>query len=57
MEPRIDAETIERFEAKLAASLYRLWNRMSSGGYFPPPVKAVPIPKKSGRAGVGQSRR
>ena len=44
----IDAETIERFEAKLAASLYRLWNRMSSGSYFPPPVKAVPIPKKSG---------
>ena len=44
----IDAETIERFETKLAASLYRLWNRMSSGSYFPPPVKAVPIPKKSG---------
>ena len=44
----IDAETIERFETKLAPSLYRLWNRMSSGSYFPPPVKAVPIPKKSG---------
>jgi RNA-directed DNA polymerase len=44
----IDAETIERFEMKLAANLYKLWNRMSSGSYFPPPVKAVPIPKKSG---------
>ena len=44
----IDAETIERFEMKLAANLYKLWNRTSSGSYFPPPVKAVPIPKKSG---------
>src|SRR3954464_6733649 len=44
----IDAETIERFETKLAANLYKLWNRMASGSYFPPPVKAVPIPKKSG---------
>src|SRR5271165_4266930 len=44
----IDTETIERFETKLAANLYKLWNRMSSGSYFPPPVKAVPIPKKSG---------
>ena len=44
----IDAETIERFKTKLAANLYKLWNRMSSGSYFPPPVKAVPIPKKSG---------
>ena len=44
----IDAETIERFETKLAANLYKLWNWMSSGSYFPPPVKAVPIPKKSG---------
>jgi retron-type reverse transcriptase len=47
----IDAETIERFETKLAANLYKLWNRMSSGSYFPPPAKGVPIPKKSG--GVG----
>jgi RNA-directed DNA polymerase len=44
----IDAETIERFEEKLGDNLYRIWNRMSSGSYFPPPVKAVPIPKKSG---------
>ena len=44
----IDAETIERFENKLGDNLYRLWNRMSAGSYFPLPVKAVPIPKKSG---------
>ena len=44
----IDAETIEQFEAKLGPNLYKLWNRMSSGSYFPPAVKAVPIPKKSG---------
>src|SRR6201984_3039091 len=44
----IDAETIERFEQKLGDNLYRIWNRMSSGSYFPPPVKAVPIPKKNG---------
>jgi RNA-directed DNA polymerase len=44
----IDSETIERFEARLGDNLYKLWNRMCSGSYFPPPVKAVPIPKKSG---------
>jgi RNA-directed DNA polymerase len=44
----IDAETIERFEEKLGDNLYKVWNRMSSGSYFPPAVKAVPIPKKSG---------
>ena len=44
----IDAETIERFENKLGDNLYKLWNRLTSGSYFPPPVKAVPIPKKSG---------
>ena len=44
----IDAETIERFEEKLGDNLYKVWNRMSSGSYLPPAVKAVPIPKKSG---------
>jgi RNA-directed DNA polymerase len=44
----IDNESIALFEAHLKDNLYRLWNRMSSGSYFPPPVKAVPIPKKSG---------
>lgn len=44
----VDQESIEQFESKLKDNLYKLWNRMSSGSYFPPPVKAVPIPKKSG---------
>src|SRR5260370_13887615 len=38
----------EAFEADLKGNLYRIWNRMSSGSYFPPPVRAAPIPKKSG---------
>ena len=44
----VDEESIEAFEANLKDNLYRLWNRMSSGSYFPPSVKAVAIPKKSG---------
>ena len=44
----IDEETIEKFEENLKDNLYKIWNRMSSGSYFPPPVKAVEIPKKSG---------
>lgn len=44
----VDKETIADFEANLKNNLYRIWNRMSSGTYFPPPVKAVPIPKKNG---------
>jgi RNA-directed DNA polymerase len=44
----VDGQTIEAFEADLGRNLYRIWNRMSSGSYFPPPVRAVPIPKKSG---------
>ena len=44
----IDAETIEQFEEKLGDNLYKVWNRMSSGSYLPPAVRAVPIPKKSG---------
>jgi RNA-directed DNA polymerase len=44
----VDGESIEAFEAKLGENLYKLWNRMASGSYFPPPVKAVAIPKKSG---------
>jgi len=35
-------------DSGLKNNLYRLWNRMSSGSYFPPPVKAVEIPKASG---------
>lgn len=44
----IDGQTIGEFEADLSKNLYRIWNRMSSGTYFPPPVRAVPIPKKTG---------
>lgn len=44
----VDKETLEIFEQNLKGNLYKIWNRMSSGSYFPPPVKSVPIPKKSG---------
>lgn len=44
----VDNESILEFERKLRKNLYKIWNRMSSGCYHPPPVKAVPIPKKSG---------
>jgi RNA-directed DNA polymerase len=44
----VDRESIEMFEGKLSDNLYKLWNRLCSGSYFPPPVKGVPIPKKSG---------
>ena len=44
----IDEESIAKFEENLKDNLYKIWNRMSSGTYFPPPVKAVEIPKKSG---------
>jgi len=43
-----DAESIEMFEQDLKNNLYRIWNRMSSGTYFPPPVRTVAIPKKDG---------
>ena len=41
----VDGVTIEQFDQDVKNNLYRLWNRMSSGSYFPPPVKAVEIPK------------
>ena len=44
----IDQQSIEDFEADLKNNLYKLWNRMSSGSYFPPSVKGVNIPKKQG---------
>jgi group II intron reverse transcriptase/maturase len=44
----IDDETIVMFEQNLSKNLYKLWNRMSSGSYFPPPVKQVEIPKAKG---------
>jgi RNA-directed DNA polymerase len=44
----VDHQSLADFEKNLKDNLYKIWNRMSSGTYFPSPVKAVPIPKKSG---------
>jgi group II intron reverse transcriptase/maturase len=48
-----DGVTIEQFETRLKDNLYRLWNRMSSGSYFPGSVRAVEIPKKGGTRVLG----
>jgi RNA-directed DNA polymerase len=45
----VDEESIAEFEADLKGNLFKLWNRMSSGTYFPPPVLAVEIPKADGK--------
>ena len=44
----VDGMSIDDFESDLRNNLYKIWNRMSSGTYFPPPVKAVEIPKPHG---------
>jgi len=44
----VDGQSISAFEANLSDNLYKLWNRMSSGSYFPPPVRRVDIPKANG---------
>src|ERR687890_797998 len=44
----VDGQSIEAFETDLKGNLYKIWNRMSSGSYFPPPVRAVEIPKPHG---------
>jgi RNA-directed DNA polymerase len=44
----VDRQSVEEFEADLRNNLYKIWNRMSSGTYFPPPVRAVEIPKPHG---------
>ncbi len=46
--PGVDDVTIAEFEQDLKGNLYKIWNRMSSGTYFPPPVRAVEIPKAHG---------
>jgi group II intron reverse transcriptase/maturase len=46
--PGVDGVSLAEFEADLKNNLYKIWNRMSSGSYFPPPVKAVQIPKSHG---------
>ena len=45
----VDGQSIEQFEENRDRNLYKIWNRMSSGSYFPPPVKAVEIPKAGGK--------
>jgi RNA-directed DNA polymerase len=45
----VDGQTIEELEADLMNNLYKLWNRMSSGSHFPPPVRRVDIPKSDGK--------
>jgi len=45
----VDAISMEQFDTDLSKNLYKLWNRMASGSYFPPPVKEVEIPKKDGK--------
>jgi RNA-directed DNA polymerase len=44
----VDGQSVAAFEENLQGNLYKLWNRLSSGSYFPPPVRAVEIPKKTG---------
>ena len=44
----VDGQSISEFEEDLKRNLYKLWNRLSSGTYFPPPVRGVEIPKKAG---------
>jgi RNA-directed DNA polymerase len=44
----VDGQSIADFEAELSNNLYKLWNRLSSGSYFPPPVRRVDIPKANG---------
>jgi RNA-directed DNA polymerase len=46
----VDEQSIGAFEANLSGNLYTLWNRLSSGSYMPPPVRAVEIPKADGRS-------
>src|SRR3954454_9490695 len=46
--PGVDKQTLDDFEKDLKGNLYKIWNRMSSGSYFPPAVKGVEIPKTHG---------
>jgi len=45
----VDGQSIEQFEQDLKGNLYKLWNRMSSGCYFPPPVRMAELPKPGGK--------
>jgi RNA-directed DNA polymerase len=48
----VDEQSIQEFEQNPSGNLYKLWNRLSSGSYFPPPVRAVEIPKRDGSSRV-----
>jgi len=48
----VDDVSVEDFEKNLKRNLYKIWNRMSSGTYFPPPVRSVEIPKNDGKGGI-----
>ena len=47
--PGVDGQDLDAFESDLEGNLYKIWNRMSSGTWFPPPVRAVEIPKPHSR--------
>ena len=51
----IDKQSIGDFEADLSSHLYRVWNRLSSGSYYPPGVKGVDIPMRGGKTRQGAS--
>ena len=53
----VDQESLEDFEKDLKSNLYKIWNRMSSGSYFPPPVRLVEIRKHKAEPGRWVSRR
>ena len=51
--PGVDGQSIAAFEERLEDNLYKVWNRMSSGTWFPPPVRAVEVPKPGGTRTLG----
>ena len=55
--PGVDGQSIAAFEERLEDNLYKVWNRMSAGSYFPPPVRAVEIPKPGAAPGRSGCRR
>ena len=55
--PGVDGQSIAAFGERLEDNLYKVWNRMSSGTWFPPPVKAVEIPKPGAAPGRSACRR
>lgn len=49
----VDGQSIAEFEEDVKDNLFKIWNRMSSGSYFPPPVRRVDIPKDNGKTRPG----